>query len=88
MVISAMRIKTPVNTAKTETSVIKEKANGKRLILNIGVAKVNHEPLKHYLARQFTPDINFIFNETVMDGKRVVLLTIPAAKSVPTAFMN
>lgn len=83
-----MRIKTPVNTAKTETSVIKEKANGKRLILNIGVAKVNHEPLKHYLARQFTPDINFIFNETVMDGKRVVLLTIPAAKSVPTAFMN
>lgn len=49
---------------------------------------VNHEPLKHYLARQFTPDINFIFNETVIEGKRVVMLTIPAAKSVPTAFMN
>ncbi|MBS5062604.1 MAG: putative DNA binding domain-containing protein [Hungatella hathewayi] len=49
---------------------------------------VNHEPLKHYLARQFTPDINFIFDEAMIDGKRVVLLTIPAAKSVPTAFMN
>lgn len=49
---------------------------------------VNHEPLKHFLARQFTPDINFIFDETIMEGKRVVLLTIPAAKSVPTAFQN
>jgi predicted HTH transcriptional regulator len=49
---------------------------------------VNHEPLKHFLARQFTPDINLIFDETSMEGKKVVLLTIPAAKSVPTAFQN
>jgi len=47
---------------------------------------VNNEPLKHYLARQFSPDINFSFDEIVMEGKRVVLLTIPAAKSVPTAY--
>ena len=49
---------------------------------------VNHEPLKHYLARQFTPDINFIFNIVQLEKKNVVILTIPAAKSVPTAFAN
>lgn len=47
---------------------------------------VNHEPLKHYLARQFSPDINFTFEELLIDGKRVVLLTIPAAKTVPTSY--
>lgn len=47
---------------------------------------VNHEPLKHYLARQLSPDINFIFEELVIEEKRVVLLTIPAAKSVPTSY--
>ena len=47
---------------------------------------VNHEPLKHYLARQFRPDINFIFEELIIEEKRVVLLTIPAAKSVPTSY--
>ena len=47
---------------------------------------VNHEPLKHYLARQFSPDINFTFEETTLDGKKVVLLIIPAAKSVPTSY--
>ncbi|MCD8120471.1 MAG: putative DNA binding domain-containing protein [Lachnospiraceae bacterium] len=47
---------------------------------------VNHEPLKHYLARQLKPDINFMFEEVTMEGKRVVLLTIPAAKTVPTSY--
>ena len=47
---------------------------------------VNHEPLKHYLARQFSPDINFTFEELLIEGKRIVLLTIPAAKSVPTSY--
>lgn len=47
---------------------------------------VKHEPLKHYLARQFSPDINFTFEELTMEGKRVVALTIPAAKSVPTSY--
>ena len=47
---------------------------------------VKHEPLKHYLARQLSPDINFTFEELTMEGKRVVALTIPAAKSVPTSY--
>ena len=47
---------------------------------------VNHEPLKHYLARQFSSDINFTFEELLIEGKRIVLLTIPAAKSVPTSY--
>ena len=47
---------------------------------------VSNEPLKHYLARRFNPDINFVFEEIVMEEKKVVLLTIPAAKVVPTAY--
>lgn len=47
---------------------------------------VNHEPLKHFLARQLYPDTNFTFHEVEIDRKRVVVLVIPAAKSVPTAF--
>ena len=47
---------------------------------------VKGEPLKHYLSRQFTPDINFLFDEDIVDGKRVVVLEIPAAKTVPTAY--
>ena len=49
---------------------------------------VKNEPLKHFLARQLSPDTNFTFDEVEMEGKKVVLLTIPAAKSVPTAFAN
>lgn len=47
---------------------------------------VKDEPLKHYLARQMEPDLNFAFEETHVGGKRVVVLTIPAAKGVPTAY--
>ncbi len=50
--------------------------------------EVNGEPLKHLLARQLSPDIHFEFEETIMQGKRVVLLSIPAAKNVPTSFAN
>ena len=49
---------------------------------------VKNEPLKHFLARQLFPENNFEFEETVIAGKRVVVLTIPAAKIVPTAFNN
>ena len=49
---------------------------------------VNGEPLEHYLARQITPDIGFSFHEFTIDDKRVVVLVIPAAKNVPTAFNN
>ncbi|MDD3403403.1 MAG: putative DNA binding domain-containing protein [Hespellia sp.] len=47
---------------------------------------IKNEPLEHFLARQITPDINFQFNEIFMGDNRVVVLMIPAAKQVPTAF--
>src|SRR5574344_268543 len=46
------------------------------------------EPLKHFLARQITPDIGFKFDELIIDGKNVVCLTIPKAHNIPTAFMK
>ena len=49
---------------------------------------VNNEPLKHYLARQTTPDIGFHFEELMYNGKRLVVLVIPAAVKMPTAFDN
>ena len=47
---------------------------------------VKHEPLKHWLARQLSPDIDFRFDEGEIEGKRVVALIIPAAKNIPTSF--
>lgn len=47
---------------------------------------IQNEPLEHWLARQITPDIAFSFDECKVDGERVVVLTIPAAKRVPTEF--
>lgn len=47
---------------------------------------VKNEPFKHYLARQLAPDINFQFIEDFIDGKRIVMLVVPAAKVVPTSF--
>lgn len=47
---------------------------------------VKGEPLIHFLARQTTPDIGFSFQEITIQGKRVVVLVIPAAYKVPTAF--
>ena len=49
---------------------------------------VNNEPLKHYLARNLSPSINFYFLETHMNDKRVVVLVIPSAKTVPTAYKD
>lgn len=49
---------------------------------------VKREPLKHFLARQLSPDTAFTFHEVEMEGKRIVLLEIAAAKAVPTAFAN
>ena len=45
-----------------------------------------HEPLEHYLARNTMPDIGFKFHNLTIDGKKVVLLEIPAASKVPTSF--
>ena len=48
----------------------------------------NNEPIQHYLSRQITPSVSFRFDEDKIDGKRVVVLTTPAARIVPTAFKN
>lgn len=50
--------------------------------------KDEHEPYKHYLARNLKPSLAFEVDEAEISGKRVVLLTVPAAKSVPTKFMD
>ena len=48
----------------------------------------NREPYQNYLARNLSPSIGFEFDELNLDGKRIVVLTIPAAKNVPTAFLE
>ncbi len=47
-----------------------------------------NEPYQNYLARNLSPSIPFVFQEDEMDGLRVVLLAIPAATEVPTAFVG
>lgn len=47
---------------------------------------VRNEPLKHYLARQISPNLNFVFCEDVIEDKRVVVLVVPAARTAPTAY--
>lgn len=44
------------------------------------------EPYQNYLARNLSPSINFSFDEDMINGHRVVLLSIPAATELPTAF--
>ena len=46
----------------------------------------NHEPAQHFLSRKTNPSIFFQFEEDIIDGKRVVVLRIPAARVVPTEF--
>lgn len=46
----------------------------------------NKEPYQNFLARNLSPNINFSFEEGAIDGKRVVVLVIPAAEEIPTAF--
>lgn len=47
---------------------------------------INNEPLKHYLARLLKPSILFKFEKFDFDGKRVVCLSIPAAKRIMTEY--
>lgn len=47
---------------------------------------VKNEPLQHYLARQLFPDNYFCFNETYIEGKRLVIMQVSAARKVPTSF--
>ena len=46
------------------------------------------ESYQNYLARNLSPSINFKFEEADIDGKRVVVLIIPAAEEVPTSFRD
>ena len=49
---------------------------------------IDNEPYKHYLARNLKPSIAFEVDETEIEEKRLVLLTVPAAKFVPTKFLE
>lgn len=49
---------------------------------------VKGEPLKHFLARQLSPDNNFEFIEETIEGRHIVALIVPAARVVPTSFRN
>ena len=49
---------------------------------------VKGEPLKHYLARQLYPYIDFRFEELKIKNKRIVVLVIPPAKTIPTSFSD
>lgn len=46
----------------------------------------NNEPFQNYLARNLNPSINFSFEEILINKKRIVVLIIPSAKEIPTAF--
>ena len=50
--------------------------------------EINNEPIQHYLARKLSPSLAFYFDETKYEDKRVVVLTIPAAKIVPTDYQG
>lgn len=47
---------------------------------------VKNEPIKHYLARLLNPSISFLFEAFYFGDKKVVCLTIPAAKRIITEF--
>ena len=49
---------------------------------------IKNEPFQHFLARNIKPAIYFRFEEDEIDGNRVVVLIIPAARTVPTEFKD
>ena len=48
----------------------------------------NDEPYQNFLARNLSPSIDFSFEEVEIEGKRVVVLVIPAAVEIPTSFKH
>ena len=48
--------------------------------------EIKNEPYQNYLARNLSPSVNFEFKELTINSKRVIVLVIPAAEEVPTAF--
>ena len=47
---------------------------------------VNHEPLEHFLLRNLYPNLSFRFEEFYIEDKRVVVLIIPSANTIPTSY--
>ncbi len=45
---------------------------------------MHNEPLKHFLARNIRPSLPFEFHKIEIKGKKLVVLEISAAKSIPT----
>ena len=45
-----------------------------------------NEPYQNFIARNLSPSINFSFEEEIINDHRVVVLIIPAASDIPTAF--
>lgn len=52
------------------------------------IIEKSNEVLEHYLARNLSPSIHFRFIEVTHDNKKVVILEIPKAHRIPTAFKN
>ena len=52
------------------------------------IADDKSEPFQHYLNRNLSPKLSFQFDEDLIDGKRVVVLKIPAAHGYPTAYKD
>ncbi len=50
--------------------------------------KYKDEPLLNFLARNLNPSIAFEFKELEIKEVRLVLLVVPAARKVPTSYMN
>ena len=48
--------------------------------------EVDGEPLQHYLSRYLSPSVYFFFEEEIIDGNRVVVMNVPAARIVPTEY--
>ena len=48
--------------------------------------EIANEPFQHYIARNLSPSVSFFFQDFEYNGKRVVCLTIPSAKVIPTSF--
>ena len=47
---------------------------------------IKNEPFQHYIGRNVSPSLFFHFDEESINGNRVVVLTIPAARSFPTSY--
>ena len=47
---------------------------------------IEHEPFEHRLYRNVSPAIFCHFDEETIDGKRIVVLTVPAARISPTSY--